>query len=61
MNNTKSETVILINIEKLHTHFAAEANGILNFMSTKFYFSVHNILPLFTNLNNLDLAKAILR
>jgi len=30
-------------------------------MSTKFHYSVHNILPLFTNLYNLDLTDAIFR
>jgi len=61
MNNTRSEAVILINIVRLHTHFADQANSTLNITSSKFYYSVHNILSLFTNLNNLDLANAILR
>ena len=50
MNNTRSEAGILISIVSLHTHFADQANSNLNFTSTKFYCSVHNILPLFTNL-----------
>jgi len=30
-------------------------------MNTKFCYSVHNSLPVFNNLNNLDLAKAMFR